>query len=302
MDERYALCTAFAAENHSVISTAQLESFGVTASLRRRWVERGLVRRVGGKAYVIVGSVDTWRRRLAIGLADLGEAAVVAGRSAAQLYGLDGFAGDHCEFLVRRTAKSRSTGGTVRSTTRSLTFRDIAVVDDLRCVRPERLILDGPIFGFSQSEIENAIDSAIRKRLVSEQRLRTRVVATHSQGVNGGRVLLDALVDSGGESRLERWLLRIVREVGLPRPTLQKVFRVGGRHVARVDALFGDRLIIEVEGHGTHSSRGQRQADEQRRTRLTLQGYVVLAFVYNDLRDRSEWVASCLFDALRLAA
>ena len=114
--------------------------------------------------------------------------------------------------------------------------------------------------------------------------------------------MLDALVDSGGESRLERWLLRLVRDAGLPRPTLQKVFRVGGGQIARVDALFGDRLIVEVEGHGTHSSRQQRQADEQRRTRLILQGHVVLAFVYNVLRDRPAWVATCIDEARRVAA
>ena len=86
----------FAAANHAVMSALQLEAFGVNAMLRRRWVERGLLRRAGHRAYVIAGSVATWRQQLAIGLADLCDSGVVAGRSAAQLLGLDGFTGDIC--------------------------------------------------------------------------------------------------------------------------------------------------------------------------------------------------------------
>jgi hypothetical protein len=40
-------------------------------------------------------------------------------------------------------------------------------------------------------------------------------------------MLLEAMIDSGGESRLERWFLRLVRQAGIERPTLQKTFRDG---------------------------------------------------------------------------
>jgi very-short-patch-repair endonuclease len=284
------------------VSIRDFERLRVSASLRRRWVERGLVRRNGPRAYVVCGAPPSWHQTLAVGLANLDGHGVVAGRAAARLFHLDGFDDGHVEYLVPRSAKAMTAEGVVRSTGAALTFRDITVVDGLRCVRAERLILDGPLFHFSQAQIENAIDSAIRLRLVSEQRVRTRVVQEHRSGVNGSRMLLDALVDSGGESRLERWLLRIVREGGLARPTLQKVFRDDGRTVARVDAMFGERLIVEVEGHGTHSSRRQRQADEERRTRLTLLGHVVLAFTYLDVRDRPQWVLGRIAEAAQLAA
>ena len=169
-------------------------------------------------------------------------------------------------------------------------------------LRAERLIIESPLFGFTQAETENAIDSAIRLRLVSEQRLRTRVVGQRSRGINGGRQLLDALVDTGGESRLERWFLRLVRQAGLPRPMLQKVFRSGTRTVARVDAFFPGGLVVEVAGHGTHSSRRQIQSDTQRQTELTLRGLRWITFTYNDVRDRPAWVVARLVEALRLAA
>ena len=179
---------------------------------------------------------------------------------------------------------------------------DIVTVHGLRCLTAERLIVESPLFGFTREETENAIDSAIRLRLVAEQRLRTRVIREHCSGRNGSRTLLDALVDSGGESRLERWFLRIVRQAGIARPVLQKTFRSGTRTIARVDAYFPGGLVVEVSGHGTHASRRQRQVDAQRHTELTLRGLRVLTFTYEDIRDRPAWVIARLREALALAA
>lgn len=83
-----------------------------------------------------------------------------------------------------------------------------------------------------------------------------------------------------------------------PRPRLQVTYRSAGRLVARVDALFGDDLVIEVAGHGTHSTRSQRQRDEQRRTELTLAGRRVITFTYDDVMDRPDWVVAQLRLAL----
>ena len=175
-------------------------------------------------------------------------------------------------------------------------------VRGFRCVTAERLILEAPLFGFSCAETENAIDSAIRLRLVAEQRLRTRVIRDHCRGVNGSRFLLDALVDSGGESRLERWFLRIVREAQIARPILQKTYRDGTRTVARIDAYFPSGIVVEVSGHGTHATRRQRQIDAQRHTELTLRGLRVLTFTYEDIRSRPSWVIARLREALVSAA
>ncbi|MCU1400830.1 MAG: hypothetical protein JWN62_3939 [Acidimicrobiales bacterium] len=188
------------------------------------------------------------------------------------------------------------------TTSLELSTVDTVTVGGIRCLSAQRLILDAPLFGFTRLEVENAIDSAIRLKLVSEQRLRAAVLARHRGGINHGRALLDALVDTGGESRLERWFLAIVRRAGLPRPTLQKVWRTQTRTVARVDAFFSGGLVVELAGHGTHSSRRERQRDEQRRTELTLLGNTVITFTHDDVRDRPNWVADRLIEAIALLA
>jgi len=302
MDERFRLIAALAAESHSVISIDQLRALGVDSSLAGKWAHKGLITRLGPRSFAIAGSVPTFERTLASGLADLAGHGVIAGRAAAQLQRLDGFASDTAEFLVPRDRRHRSTEGVVRSTTQMVSNADTVVIGGLRCLNAERLIVESALFEFSRGETENAIDSAIRLRLVSEQRLRTRIVREHRASINGSRMLLDSLVDTGGESRLERWFLALVREAGIGRPTLQKTYRHESRIVARVDAHFPGGLVVEVSGHGTHASRRQRQVDAQRHTELTLRGLRVLTFTYDDIRDRPSWVIARLREALALAS
>lgn len=302
MDPRFAIVSSLASQQHSVVSLTQLEWAGVRAPMRSRWVAAGLLVRLGPRSFGVAGSAPTWMRSLAAGYLDLDGRAPIAGRSAAQLQGLDGFTGDEVELLTTRLDRKRSSSGVVHSTSRPIGRGDVVRIAGLTVLRAERLILEAPLFRFSQQEIENAIDSALRLRLIGEQRLRTKVLDQHSRGLNGGRMLLDALVDTGGESRLERWFLRLVREAGIERPMLQKVFRADGRTIARVDAFFPGGLVVEVAGHGTHATRRQLQSDAQRQTELTLRGCRVVTFTYADVRDRPDWVVARLRDALRLVA
>jgi hypothetical protein len=270
MDIRHQSIAALAAQQHSVVSLTQLAEAGVTASMRSRWLERCLLERLGPRSFAVAGAEITWLSRLTAAVFDHDSRAYIAGRSAAQLMRLDSFHGNEIELIKPRAARGRHRAGPASTTSRPIPSSDLQIIEGLRVVRAERLIVDAPLFDFDRAEIENAIDSSMRLRLVSEQRLRTRVVADHRSGINGSRLLLDALVDTGGESRLERWFLRICREAGVCRPHTQKTYRAGTRVIARVDAEFPGGLIVEVAGHGTHSTRQQIQADEQRRTELTL--------------------------------
>jgi hypothetical protein len=301
MDDRFREIAALAATQHSIVSTSQLLAHHVPPSVRSKWERAGLIDRIGSRSFAMAGSTPTWERAIAAGLADLGGYGFVAGRAGAHLHCLDGFSAS-VEFLLHRDHRGYTTDGPVCSTRQPLTKADIVTVRGFRCLTAERLILESPQFKFTVAETENAIDSAIRLRLVSEQRLRTRVEREHRTGLNGSRLLLDALVDSGGESRLERWLLRLVREAGIGRPTLQKTYRDGTRVIARVDAYFPGGLVVEVSGHATHASRRQRQMDAQRHTELTLRGLRVLTFTYEDISDRPSWVIGRLREALATAA
>ncbi len=294
MDARLLTIAAIADTQHSVVSLSQVDQAGVDRRLRSKWVEAGLLERLGPRSFALAGSAPSWMRSVTASWCDLDGVGAIAGRSAGRLMGLDGFTGDEVELLAPRCHRNRVTSGLLRTTSRPITRFDVQMIDGLRVVRAERLILDAPIFHFTRNEIEHAIDSAIRLRLVSEQRLRTRAVSLHRPPVNGSRSLLDAMVDSGGESRLERWFLRLCREAGIPRPMLQKTYRADGRTIARVDFEFPGGLVVEVAGHGTHASRQQLRRDAERQVELTLRGKRVLTFTYEHVRDQPAWVVSRL--------
>ncbi len=302
MNERFLRVARWTASHHGVISTSDLDAFGVGASLRHQWLCGHLLERLGPRSFCCPGAEPSWARSLAAAVADLDGAGLVAGRSASRLHRLDGFGESPPELITPRLHRNRRSTVVVRSTNRPFLPGDILTVDGLRVTSALRTLLDSPLFGFSREETENAVDSAIRLRLVSEQRLRTRVLAQHHQRLNGNMMLLETLVDTGGESQLERRLLALLRGASIARPMTQKIVRDGTRTVARVDAFFPGNLVIEVSGHGTHATRRQRQIDAQRHTELTVRGLVVLTFTYEDVMYRPGWVAARIRMAVRAAA
>jgi hypothetical protein len=294
MDDRFVELAALAAGNHAVFTTTMARSVGVSDRLRHEWLQQRWIERLGLHTFRFAGGPVTWRMMLASGLGDLGRTAAIAGRSSAALQRLDGFDQGPVELWTPRLSRHRSHAALARSSALPLQQGDVMTVDGLRCVTAERLILDSLLFQFSPAEIHNAVDSAIRLRLVSETRLRRRIAADLVANVKHRRVLTSALVDAGGESSLERRFLAIVRQAGLPRPHLQRVYRAGTRTMARVDAEFDNGLVIEVSGHATHASRVHRQRDAQRQTELTLIGKRVITFTYDDVYGRPGWMLGIL--------
>ena len=68
------------------------------------------------------------------------------------------------------------------------------------------------------------------------------------------------------------------------------VFRSDSRVAARVDFLFGQRLVVEVSGRLGHTSDRDRQRDARRRNDLQQRGIVVLEFTTADVIDDPPYV------------
>lgn len=302
MANLYTSVIVTAGRHHGAISTDELASLGVSTSLRAKWVQRRLLARAGPHSFVLVGAPRSPHQAAWCAAADVAGIGYVGGRTAAWLHGFDGFRPPRRpEVLIRREHRGARLPHMTRTTARPLGNTDAITINGVRCLDAERLIIECHRFGFTVAEIENAIDSGIRMKRLREPQLRERVLESVRPG-SGGAAVRAALLDTGGESRLERRFLAIVRSGGLPRPTMRVVVKTDREFAARLDALFPGRLVIELEGHATHSSRRQRQHDEERRTTLTLHGYRVIVFTYNDVRDRPDWVLARVHAALALVA
>jgi very-short-patch-repair endonuclease len=88
-------------------------------------------------------------------------------------------------------------------------------------------------------------------------------------------------------SELERRFHAVCRRHSLPLPRAQQVI---GPYT--VDFLWpGARLIVEVDGWGTHGSQVAFEEDRARDVWLTAQGYGVLRFTWHQVVHRGPWVA-----------
>lgn len=126
-----------------------------------------------------------------------------------------------------------------------------------RCLEPEQAVL--------------IWESALRKGLVSAGQLE-RVVWRSERA---GRIAeaSASLSDSGLETRFV-W---IMREIGV---SVQQQIWIDGHPV---DALIGDRLVVQSDGFAHHSTAKDRRRDIHADARLVLLGYTVLRFDYRQL-------------------
>lgn len=141
-----------------------------------------------------------------------------------------------------------------------------------------------------------AIDEALRTRSASlGQMWAVLQLQPDRPGNRARRLLLD---DSREEpwSEAERDCHRLLRRAG-----------IGGWRANQwvagywVDVLFRrQRLVLEVDGWATHSSRTAFENDRARRNALVLAGYTLLNFTWRQLQDQPEWVVSCVLEALAL--
>ena len=68
--------------------------------------------------------------------------------------------------------------------------------------------------------------------------------------------------------------------------------------VGRVDFLFGERLVIEVDGAAFHAGADEFEADRERDAHLSAHGYRVLRFSYSQVLDRWPEVHAAVWAAI----
>jgi hypothetical protein len=277
-----------------LIVRADVTRVGLSSDQWIRRTDRGVWRELAPGVWRHRATPDTWQLRARAGLRWLGKDAALFGRTAAAWWGIDSRPPVLVEFVVPRRRRSVAGSFVVHTTTRWDT-RELVRRDGLRLTNATRSIIDMASSESSAVAIETAIDEATRQRLVTLGRLVERATDLGGRGRPGTVLLRSLLMDSGGESHLERRFLTLVRRAGLPRPTCQVVHRNDGRNVARVDFLFpGTNIVVEVTGRLGHVSDRDRQRDARRRNELQRAGRVVLEFTTADVLDATDGLVATL--------
>jgi very-short-patch-repair endonuclease len=141
-------------------------------------------------------------------------------------------------------------------------------------------------------QLERAVEAAERLRLMD---LRDVVRAlARGRGRRGVRLLRDVLGDyrepAFTRSELERMLLDLVREAGLPQPSANK-WIAGGE----ADLVWDNkRLVVELDSRGFHQTRAAFERDRRRDTDLQLAGYRVLRVTHRRLEQEPADVVAAV--------
>jgi very-short-patch-repair endonuclease len=284
-----------------LIDRRVLEEQRIDAETWRRHLEHGCWERVAPGVWRHLATEETWHLRARATLRWLGKDAALFGPTALRWWALIESSDDEVHVVVPRRDRGHRghRGLVVVHTTEAWRPSDFRRHDGVRLHEPAQAIVAAAGLGLSAARLESAIDEAIRRRLTSQRALTASVDRAQGAGHAGVRILRSLLLDTGGESYLERRFLALVRRARLPRPQCQVVHRADGKHIARVDFLFpGTDVVVEVSGRLGHVSDSERQSDARRRNALQRAGRVVLEFTTADVLDARDYVEVTLRDWL----
>lgn len=292
-----------AQRQRGVITRRQVLATGFTEDRLRHRVASGAWRRLDRGVYLVFGDA-TPHRLLAAAVFAL--PAVVSHASAAQLHGLEGPHYPTPEVTVPHRMSNRFAGVSVHEST-DLDPEHIVEVDGLPVTSVARTIFDVAI-RLRKLRLRRMVDDAFVRRLATPSDLRTMLGMLGRRG-RPGTAAIRALVQDleeryvAPESELERRLLEVLEQAGLPPPEQQMRLPWRSPVAGRIDAAYPSaRLIIECDGRRWHTLAESFERDRRRDNLAQLAGWTVLRFTWEDVTRRPLETVQQIRHALRSAA
>jgi hypothetical protein len=147
------------------------------------------------------------------------------------------------------------------------------------------------------SVVDDAVDRAVARRLVSVAGLRAELDRMSQRGRRGVGQLRWSLYRRGlregpHPSVLEARFHRLLRSGGIAPVRVEVVAGTEGRY--RIDALLDVGVAAEVDGHAYHSTPEQKAYDERRRNEIRMGGVFLLVYDWRAItHDGRRVLAEC---------
>ena len=290
-DER---CARLGSVQHGLVSRRQALEQGLNEPQIAWRLASGRWHELYPGVYRIAGSPSHWHQWMLGACLWAGDEAVASHRSAAALWGLDGFSPGPVEISVTKGFRHPPRSIIVHR------FKDLPEVDRTRfgempLTTPARTILDlGALRGSRTVDI--ALDSALRNSLTSMDEL-WDVLRRHARrgraGIRTLRTLLAqrAISATPTESALEVRLFNLIAASTLPLPAKQWPIVERGIELRRLDIAYPEnKLAVEGMSYRHHFGRRAWLGDMRRENFLVGRGWRILRFTDDDLRRRSRWI------------
>lgn len=287
---------ALAVGQYGVVSLDQLRSFGLAETTIRYRADAGRLHRIHQTVYALVPRQLLGRDGLFIGAVfACGPSAALSHKSAAVLHGLMRSDQAKVDVTIPGRSPRKHAGITVhRSTT--LAPRDITVVNGIQVTTIARTLLDLAQV-VRERPLERACDQAEVLELLDLRALNDQIDRNNSRPAARRlkRVLEEHYVGATPTwSELEERFLSLCRKARIPQPEVNVWIDPGDGDPSAIRADFvwrDQRLIIETDGHGTHSTRQAFEHDRLRDQRLTVAGWTVIRVTWRQLTQRPDELA-----------
>ncbi len=274
------------ADNHfGVVARHELIGAGLSNRQVERLVRTGLLIRMHRAVFRTPGSASSAEQQAFAACLAIGAHAVASHFSAGRLWRLIDVRSKPEVTVPRRHRSKLPTIVAHRSL--HLASREITRIGPIRVTRVARTLSDLAA-GLPPDDLEEAVDEALRRRIVAPDQLaryaplRKLAADRMGKGIPG--------------SKLERLAIGVLRKGGLPEPVRQ---HPAGRY--RIDLAYPDvRTAIELEGWAPHWGRTRRQSDIARRNDLEVSGWHVLVFTWQDVTERPAEFVLAVAEALGL--
>jgi hypothetical protein len=278
-----------------VITSAELFERGATDRLLAGWVASGLLVRVHRGVYVLaaLGAEPIVMIRAAIVAAGAGTLASHA--TAAWLQGLVERPPATIHITTaHRPALAGVTNHVCRELPPSTSYQGI------RCTLPARTVVD-MASTCVPAEIGRAIDQGLAKGVLrlADVEKEAAPSAKRCRGAARVRRYLEASARIAGPnpSVLESMMARVFTRYCLPAPKAELHAGPDGRF--RIDYAYApEKLAVELFGYAWHHSPEQMARDLARQRALVLEGWTVLVFTWQDVKQDPARVAAEIRAAL----
>jgi very-short-patch-repair endonuclease len=267
-----ALAHRVAEGQEGLVTMRQLRECGISEDmLYRLLATRGWTRVLPG-VFRIFGT-DSWRQRCIAFSLWLGDTAALSHRGAAAWWGFDGLEQQVVELSTTSTRKSPDRDVLLHRVTEWMPA-DRGRSGPIWVTSPTRTLLDlGAVV--SEDDLEMALESALRRRLISLPRLEWAIDRQGGRGRRGIASLRRLLAGRSRETKptespMETRFVQFLRRWKLPMPTRQQVMDQNGRFIGRFDFFYPEaKLLIEFDSYTHHSGRKDWSKDHTRGNEAT---------------------------------
>lgn len=292
----------YARRNGGVFTTREAMALGLSTSTLQRRVADGVFVRVNRGVLALPGTAT--RPDLAMRAALRTLNAVVSHQSAAHIHELEPILESSQPSV---TVSHRSThsfpGVTVHQST-DLLDEHTQYIDGMRVTTPVRTLVDlSKVLG--RRRLARVVEQALVSRKVDIDDLADLVSSLSRRGKVGmkrmHRVLDDLTGQSVPETELERILVDLIVDAGLPEPIKQFSAPWLKPLNGRVDLAYPDyTIVIEADSRRWHGSFDAFETDRIRDNAAQIAGWIVLRITWRMIKDDPSTVIQTVKGALEM--